>query len=88
MIFWILAIIAFGFLIPLLAGAIGLPSARRAFDVLLVPSFVAMAGLMLWTLLECHRDQHLSARERTKWLLFLLVGGPITAIIYLPRRIL
>lgn len=82
-----LVLISFAFIPLLVAGAAGFAALRPVFDIVIVPSFAAMALLMLWMLVETIRDERLSPRERLRWQLFLLVGGPITACVYLSRRL-
>jgi hypothetical protein len=47
---------------------------------------VAGAVLALAMLIACRRDKSLSAAERRRWELWLLVGGALTSFVYFVRQ--
>jgi hypothetical protein len=83
--FIVLNVVAYSFVPIGLLGFTGKPLGD-AFDVSLVAGFSAMAVLMGWMLVECIADKSLTASERLRWELLLVVGGPITAFFFLKGR--
>lgn len=83
--FIVLNVVAYAF-VPI--GLLGLldKSLADAFGASLVVGFSAMAVLMGWMLVECISDESLTASERLRWELLLVVGGPVTAWFFLENR--
>jgi biotin transporter BioY len=51
-----------------------------------IGSFAAGAVLALAMLIVCRRDKSLSAAQRRRWELWLLVGGAFTSFVYFVRQ--
>jgi Na+/serine symporter len=83
--FIVLNVVAYAFVPIGLLGLLGKPLAD-AFGASLVAGFSAMAVLMGWMLVECISDKSLTASERLRWELLLVVGGPVTACFFLKDR--
>jgi hypothetical protein len=56
-------------------------------DRVLMISFVCAVTLVIWMFVSCVRNAALDKRERLRWELLLVVGGPITAMVYLHRKL-
>jgi hypothetical protein len=56
------------------------------FTVLALGSFALAAIVMLCMVIACVRDVSLSPSLRLRWELALVVGGPLTALLYFVRQ--
>ncbi len=87
LLFWILTASTLLFIPAFLASWLGASAhiSPQALDGAMLYSFVAGVILMTWMLVSCVRDKSLSSAERLRWELLLVIGGPITAIVFLYR---
>lgn len=87
LLFWLLTASTMLFIPAFLASWLGLAShiSPAFLDRTLLASFTAGVLLSAWMLVACIRDKSLSASERLRWELLLVVGGPITAIVFLHK---
>ena len=51
-----------------------------------IGAFAAGAILAVTMLIVCRRDKSLSAAQRRRWELWLLVGGAVTSLVYFVRQ--
>jgi cytochrome c biogenesis factor len=77
-------IVLAGILLPFVFSLLGVHSAAvgAVVEPITLISFAAAALLMLSMVIFCVRNQSLSASQRLRWELALLVGGPITSFLY------
>ena len=87
--FWILSSGALIFIPAVVLSFLGLISrpAGEWMDGVLMFSFACAVTLVIWMFVSCVRNASLNRRERLRWELLLLIGGPITAMIYLYREL-
>jgi hypothetical protein len=84
---WLLALAGFAFLPLVILSFLRLLPTGAWIEVALMSSFVSSVVLMIWMFLACLRDPSLDAKERLRWELLLVAGGPITAIVYLNQKL-
>ena len=61
-----------------------IPDSRRV--AVGIGAFAAGVVLALTMLILCRRDKSLSAAERRRWELWLLIGGALTSFVYFVRQ--
>jgi hypothetical protein len=90
-VFWILATVIAAMFAVAFASCGGVYLLRdvepRSAIVGVVIAFAAMWILGLWTLIWVCFSREFGAPDRNKWLKLLLLGGPISAFIFLFRRL-
>ena len=81
-------VVLLGILLPFALALLDVHSGRLASSAepLALISLTAAALLMLFMVIACMRNQDLSASERLRRELGLLVGGPITSLFYFLRQ--
>jgi cytochrome c biogenesis factor len=73
-----------GILVPFALSLLGVHSATAGAvaEPITLISLAIAALLMLSMVIFCVRNQSLTSSERLRWELALLVGGPITSLLY------